>query len=157
MLTFTVILVVSTFLNGAFLLAHYWLIARAMQQQHDQVLAEMRGFFNSPGENQPSQFALLVTTIIDQLSSSVVLRMKTTLMGVESVATRKAQQVVESVMADTNPVAGALLSAFPSLGKVLSKNPGALASLSSLKLPGFDSGNGGSGPVAVSYNRNKYK
>lgn len=155
MLIFSIIIVVTTLLNGVFLFAHYWLLDRALQRQHEQVLEEMKGFFNSPGENQPSQFALLTQAIIEQLSSSVVLKIKTTLMGVESVATKKAQQVAEAVIMDTNPMASALLGSFPSLAKVLRKNPGALSQLGALKLPGFG-GNGGNGGSSASYNPNKF-
>ena len=156
MALFIIVIVITTLLNGVFLLAHYWLLNKAMIRQHEQVLDEISAFFSSPGENQPSQFGLLVNAIIEQLSARVVLQFKTTLMGVESVASKKANQVAEAIIADSNPAAAALMGAFPSLGKLLKKNPGMMSQLSQLKFPtGAGTGSNGHSP-GEAYNPNKF-
>lgn len=143
-------------------IALLYLVNKRVSQYKAQFTAYLQSFFNSPSENEPSEFAKLTTVLIDQLSQRVVMQFKTVLMGVESVQARKAQAVnaalIEDSITNQNPVIGGLLATFPSLAKVLGKNPQGLAAIMSLAGGMGKGNNGGNHPESsgVKYNPGKF-
>jgi len=80
-----------------------------------------------PQHGQPSQLALLFEFLIDRFLEKLNHSMKSSLGGLNSVEARNEKRIdvdiVKDLAADTSPVLGALISAFPSLAKRVANNP----------------------------------
>lgn len=124
---------------------------RRLQREKQQAIATIRSYFESPDPETPSEFAKLIDAGAQVLSSRLVASLKGTFMGVQSGAKRGEDALQADFLGDAvsmqNPIAGAILNAFPAVKRRLGKNPEliptAMAMLSKI-LPG-GSAQGGNG------------
>lgn len=84
-------------------------------------------FITSPGENQPSPLAQTTGAMADMVARSLVAQAKATFMGLQS-GNSRAEKAIEADMAEDliaqkSPLAGAIMSSFPSLRRTLRRNP----------------------------------
>lgn len=96
-----------------------------------------RDFITPEAENEPSPFALLVSSSADVFSRSVAAQVKSTFMAKQG-ADNRAERVVEADMAEDllsakSPFLASLLNSFPTLRKTLRRNP-ALVDIAAQKL-----------------------
>ena len=95
--------------------------------------AGLRSYFAARGEH-PSEFAELVGLILDQSAAKNAQSLKAVFMGQNSVASKNAGRVETAITQDLvsqqSPLLGMGMSMFPNLNKLINKNPGALAMLS---------------------------
>lgn len=86
-----------------------------------------RDFITSPGENEASPFAELISTVSDVFSRSMAATAKATFMGKQSGDSRAEAAVeadiAEDLLAAKNPLLAAALQSFPTLKKSLRRNP----------------------------------
>lgn len=84
-------------------------------------------FFTPPDDKTPSQFAQLTDAVGAQFASRIVNSARATFMQGSSVDARNAKalegDIVTDLAASQNPLLGAILEQFPSVGKRLRKNP----------------------------------
>ena len=112
------------------------LVRRYLDGQKQQLLDILRSYFEAESPEKPSQFALLVDHAAQLFAKHAVDQAKGTLLGMQSGDSRleKAMQadIVKDMATAESPILAGLMSAFPTLGRRLAKNPAALQILPSL-------------------------
>lgn len=91
--------------------------------------------FTSSSEGSASNFALLCQSIASIFGSEISQRLKSTFLGVESVAAKKESREAAMNLSSGNPVLGAIMASFPSVAKRIIKNPAMGAMISSFLTP----------------------
>ena len=120
-------------------------------------------FLTAPDDKSMSPASILYGVLIKRLATELKVTIMGTMGGEAKGQSYVEQAAMTDMVSDSNPVAAAVLSAFPSLGKTFKKNPAllnyAISKLSGLKgapgvpgAPGAASDNGG----GFSSNANKY-
>lgn len=117
-------LIFALFLMFSFLLVvWFWYLYRRFLK----FKAEIVEFVTSPDEKTPSKFAILVDTMSARAGYAIAMQIKTSLMGKTSGVSKAEnaveQAIVEDNVASHNPLAGALLSSFPRLGRLIKRHP----------------------------------
>lgn len=92
-----------------------------------RVYNELRAFVTPPAEGEPSPLATLALGVSDMIASSLMAKIKASLMQNKSAEVR-GENAIEGELAidlatQTNPIVGALLQQFPALRKMAKKNP----------------------------------
>lgn len=92
------------------------------------VIQRILVFIKSPEEGKPSPLSISLQILSDMVGRSIVATLKATFMGKQSGAVRGEQAVAGDIAVDTvaNSPVGAILQAFPTLGKSLKRNPALL-------------------------------
>lgn len=123
------IAVLTAFLTSFLLLAG---LVVAIRRIAGQIKATARLYFEPQAEDKPSEFSALVEQISIMFSKHLVGHLKTSFLGMQSVDKRNEQRIEQDMLQDgataANPLLGAILTSFPSVGRRLAKNP-ALADL----------------------------
>jgi hypothetical protein len=103
----------------------------------------VRDFLTAPNDKTPSPLAQLADTAFFMLSQRLVLQLKTTFMGLNSVDAKKEKAEAAAAILGESPVLGILAQFIPGAGKFLSKNPAAAGIISrALAGPGHKRDNG---------------
>ena len=136
------IVIITSILNIVALYAHFWLINRALQIQHEQIRSEISDIFVLTDKDGLTVFNRFAQAIIEALGITLASKLKASVMGVASGAARQADAVVNAIIEDNgSPLMGGMLSAFPALGKILKKRPEA-AQMIQMALAKTGGGNG---------------
>jgi hypothetical protein len=103
----------------------------------NRIKADIIDFITPDEDGQPSKLGQMAAGLGDHIASKTVENAKTTLMGYKSGQARQEKAVEAAFAKDMigmqSPLAGAALQAFPSLQKLIEKNP-AMADLVMSKL-----------------------
>lgn len=104
-----------------------FLMLRWVARQKSAGIRALRSYFEVNDPAEQSQFAKFCELITQLLASKIAMTLKTTFMGIQSVAKKNAdrssQELIENEVSEANPIAGLILKSFPALGKKLTKNP----------------------------------
>lgn len=148
-LTYLVIVLLVMVSNFALL----WALNRAYKREKQRFLDVLKLYFEQTGENELSEFGLLVNSVSDTFAQRLLASLKGSELGLRSVEAKNLSRLEGDITQDettaANPLLGALLSNYPSVAKRLAKNPqllpliqGVLAK-SSLKGPAGQGGRDG--------------
>lgn len=96
-----------------------------------QIAAKFDAFFLSPTPETASAFATLISTIAGVFGSQIAAHLKAVFLGLQSVDAKNERKDIAGAIIGGNSVLGAIVSAFPAVGKKLGRNP-ALAGLADL-------------------------
>jgi len=114
----------SVLIAGLVVLA---VLLRSLNRQKQALLLTLRLYFEPPDEETPSQFALLTDTLSQQLASKLIVTLKSSFMGMQSVDAKNQARLqgdlVQDLATQKNPMLGALLESFPAIQRRLAKNP----------------------------------
>ena len=121
-------------------------VIRRVNREVNILKAQLKDYFSSPGENQPSQFAIAVQSISKIAANEITASISGSLMGTASGISRAAKsaegEVAVAAADQINPWIGLAMRLSPKLRKLASKNPEAVMALSQLNLPGMSKNNG---------------
>ena len=113
-------LLLTTFLGvlaaGAML---FFAVSFAFYLQKRYILKQLHQFFDAPGEDEPSKFAIVVDYVGRVLAARIITQVKTTIGGMNSVDSKNAQREAVSEVVQSNPGLQAIL---PFLPKRMQKN-----------------------------------
>lgn len=101
---------------------------RRLRAEYRRLTAVVTEFISPTAPNQPSPMAITAEALSAMVARAITAQLKTTLMGMESGASRGEKAVQGDLALDIagqTPL-GAVLGAFPRLSKTLRKNPGLL-------------------------------
>lgn len=95
--------------------------------EKQKILDLAKAYFEPAGPDQPSEFAGFIQVASDILARSITAQLKATFMGIQSKAAQAERAIQGDLLQDTvnmaNPLLGAVMNSFPSVGKRLRKNP----------------------------------
>lgn len=95
-----------------------------------KIYRDFVAFVTPEAEDKASQFAEFVKSVSVMAGRAIAIEVKTTLMGKASAQSRAETAIESAVVQDAvtqaNPLAGGLMSMFPTLGKKVSRNPALL-------------------------------
>ena len=116
---------------GAVLLA--WILSGiafflVYRRAKSRVIMLARSFFEAPDTKTPSDFGRLIDSTAILLAQRFSQSIKATFMGIQSVDSKNETRIEEAIVKDgltqQMPLAGMVLDSFPSLSKMIRKNPG---------------------------------
>ena len=88
----------------------------------------LQSFVTASSPGLPSPLAIVIQQVAGVFATEISKSIKGTLMGIQSVESRNETAEQSAQLATQSPLLGAVLAAFPGVGKRLAKNP-ALATL----------------------------
>ncbi len=119
----------------ALLFAGYVALITVLVLRIRRFYSDLVDFVTGPGENE-SQLSTLYGFLIKRLATELKVTIMGSMGGQAKGEAYAEQAVMQDMVAAENPMAGAILSAFPSLGKTFRKNP-ALLNYALSKLTGM--------------------
>ena len=127
----------------------FFLLSFWYSRQKARLVAILKGYFESPAANTPSQFAQLVGVVSDEFGHKIVAHAKGTFMGIQSGEAKNVAKLEGAIASDmltlNNPLAAGILESFPALAKHLRKSP-SLIPLAERLLSSFAKKQGPEGP-----------
>lgn len=115
----------------ALFIARLW-----FERQKAALITTLKAYFETNDPDTPSQFGAFIDIVSSQFASKLVSSLRAQINQMASVGARQENQINAALTTDMisqMPLAGALLSAFPALGKMVKKNP-AIAGLVQSKI-----------------------
>ena len=107
-----------------------FIVFKVFTAQKAALMEVLRGYFETGDPGTPSEFASFVSILADTFSSKLCASLKSTFMAGES-SSKRTEKSIETALAldmagQASPLVGAVLASFPSLGKLINKNPALL-------------------------------
>jgi len=160
--------IITLIFQGFILAALVFLFNLWVKRQKNQLIQLLKAYFETEDPDEPSQFAGFVDIVSSQFASKLVSSIRAQLNQASGVISRQENQVEGAMAQDMLsqiPLAGAAMSAFPSLAKLIKKNP-AIAGIVQAKIEehlakqmgahnagaapaGMTGSNGGSSPLTI--------
>lgn len=143
----------AVILGAVFFLANLSLAIffhRLYNREKQKFISQIRAFFESPNKETPSYFASVTDNIAGQFAYRLSTTLKATFMGVQSGEAKQGAKLQEALSLDLltqkSPMAGAILTSFPAVQKLVKSNP-ALGEMAASMLAnmGKNKGEGGGG------------
>lgn len=150
----TNLLLTLILLVNIIVLMSFFIIAYRVRAEYVRKMGDFYKFVSPASEGGTSPLADICNILSQQAGKTLAVEIKTALMGKESGVQRELNGLQGDMLADSNPLVGALMGQFPSLKRRLIKNPGLvellLSHLPSSKIagPGIESGDDGNGFAA---------
>ena len=114
----------AVFLSGFILL---FIVRSVYEREKRAFLFMLRAYFESQEPGEKSQFAAFIDILSETFAQKMVMTLKTTFMGMQSVDRRNEQRLetdlVKDMASQENPLIGALLNQFPAVARRIAKNP----------------------------------
>ena len=93
---------------------------RWYKRQKQALLDMARAYFESPAENEPSQFSKFVDIVAQRFASQTVISLKAQLMNMQSLSIRQGNKLVAEKAVEGLPD---LVQAIPGIERMIKKNP----------------------------------
>lgn len=123
-------LISAVILGAVFFLANLSLAIffhRLYNREKQKFIALLRAYFEAPNKETPSYFASVTDNIAGQFAYRLSNTLKATFMGVQSGAAKQESKLQEALNIDLltqkSPMAGAILTSFPAVQKLVKGNP----------------------------------
>lgn len=104
-----------------------FLINRRITREKEQVTSLIQAYFMQPDKDTPSEFAATIESISAIFAAKITQSIKGMALGMQSVDAKNERKlegdIIQDIVAAQNPLAGLLLSQFPSVAKRLQKSP----------------------------------
>jgi hypothetical protein len=125
-----------------FQIAALFVIKKWIERQKTAALSIAKGYFESPGDDKPSQFAQFIDLVAQNFSTRILQSARAQLANMSSIDKRQNSKLEADGIQAALPGA---ISAMPGIGRMIQKNPllGIAAQYLASKI---NMGGGGSGP-----------
>jgi hypothetical protein len=130
-----ILLIFAIFLQifANFLIA--WLAYRWLKRKQNDVIDAARAYFESPGDDKPSQFGMFVDILADKFASNLMRSARAQLANMASITPRQIKGLESESIQESLP---GVLANVPGVGRMIQKNPllGLAAQYLISKMPG---------------------